>query len=154
MESKNHYLEQVIEETRQTIISFISKEKEKYKNWLKELLLQGLIKMMDSEVVVRCKKSDYELVKSIIEPATEEFIKKVKEEVPKLKTKGFKCKVSIDDLYLPEINSKESGLDSCIGGIYIMSKNKKIICKNTIDERLILAYQETLPQIRKDLFAS
>ena len=40
------------------------KDKGLYKELLKNLLVQGLIKLMEAEVTVQCRKSDVDLVKS------------------------------------------------------------------------------------------
>jgi len=152
MEARNKCVELIMDETKEEIIKLLKNDRDVYKEWLRKLLIQGLIKMMEMEVIIKCRKSDLDLVQAVIEPASDEFGKRLKEEVPRLQGKEIKCKISIDENFLPEYNTKESGLESCIGGIYIMSKTKKIICKNTIDERLSLVYQDALPNIRRELF--
>ena len=39
-----------------------------------------------------------------------------------------------------------------MGGIVLHAKKGRIVCSNTIDERLQLVYQEAIPQIRSMLF--
>lgn len=39
-----------------------------------------------------------------------------------------------------------------MGGILLHAKKGRIVCTNTIDERLQLVYQEAIPQIRSLLF--
>jgi hypothetical protein len=38
------------------------------------------------------------------------------------------------------------------GGVVLASENKLIICSNTLNERLNLCYEETLPELRAILF--
>ena len=41
-----------------------------------------------------------------------------------------------------------------MGGILMHARKGRIVCSNTIDERLQLVYQEAIPQIRSMLFPS
>lgn len=63
--------------------------------------------------MVRCRKSDVELVQSVLEDATKEYSAKLRSEVPKFKDREIRCKVSIDEAnFLPELNLSEPGLQS------------------------------------------
>jgi vacuolar-type H+-ATPase subunit E/Vma4 len=39
-----------------------------------------------------------------------------------------------------------------MGGIQLRANNDRIVCNNTLDERLELCYQQALPEIRGILF--
>ena len=41
--------------------------------------------------------------------------------------------------FLPEFDETE-GADSCMGGIMLHARRGRIVCKNTLDERLQLVY--------------
>ena len=41
---------------------------------------------------------------------------------------------------------------SCVGGVILKDKSKKIICKNTLDLRIEMAFNLLLPEIRKKCF--
>ena len=56
------------------------------------------------------------------------------------------------DKFLDEYNL--GAVNSCMGGIVLHCRKGRIVCANTIDERLQLVYQIALPDIRKDLFPS
>lgn len=62
-------------------------------------------------------------------------------------------KIVLDDKYLPEYDENE-GADSCMGGVVLHAKKGRIVCSNTLDDRLQLVYQEAIPEIRKQLFPS
>ena len=53
--------------------------------------------------------------------------------------------------YLPEYNP-ETPSNSCSGGIKLHARKGRIVCSNTLDDRLELVYQEATPEIRKLLF--
>ena len=46
---------------------------EEYKEFLRKLLIQGLIKLHEQKVSLRCRKSDVGVLKSVIGPACEEY---------------------------------------------------------------------------------
>ncbi len=55
--------------------------KDEYKTLLKDVILQGLIKLMEAEVCLKCRKSDEELVKSVMNDAAKEYKALMKKEV-------------------------------------------------------------------------
>lgn len=109
---------------------------------------------MEAEVQVRCRKSDVVLVKDIIPPAIEEYKAIMKREVKVFKDREVPCVVKIDETrYLPEFDQNEA-TDSCMGGLLLHTRKGRIVCSNTLDERLTLCYQEAIPDIRRLLFPS
>ena len=40
----------------------------------------------------------------------------------------------------------------CFGGVIMTNEDGLIVCKNTLDARLALAYQQLLPSIRSSLY--
>ena len=96
---------------------------------------------MEKEVTVRCRKSDQALVEAAIEPAIEDYYLILRKEVKAFKNKEPPVtKIIIDaNRYLPEYDSKE-GAESCMGGVVLHTRKGRIVCSNTIDERLSLTY--------------
>eukprot|EP01022_Parablepharisma_sp_SALTPOND_P032988 TRINITY_DN879_c0_g1_i1.p2 TRINITY_DN879_c0_g1~~TRINITY_DN879_c0_g1_i1.p2 ORF type:complete len:516 (+),score=67.49 TRINITY_DN879_c0_g1_i1:4189-5736(+) len=108
---------------------------------------------MEVDVVIQCRKSDAELVKELIEETGTEYVTRLKNEVPKLKGRDIKYRLVVDEKsYLPEHNTRESGLPSCLGGVQLRAQRDRIVCNNTLDARLELCYQDALPEIRSILF--
>lgn len=107
---------------------------------------------MEPEVHVRCRKSDEELVKSVMDQACEAYKEIMKREVKLFRDRDVPCKVVFDSSrYLPEYTETE-GVDSCMGGVVLHARKGRIVCSNTIDERMSLCYQEGIPEIRRLLF--
>jgi vacuolar-type H+-ATPase subunit E/Vma4 len=48
--------------------------------------------------------------------------------------------------------NKNSENTKCFGGVMLTSEDGLIVCKNTLDNRIDLAYQQMLPIIRQNLF--
>ncbi len=71
----------------------------------------------------------------------------MKEEVKSLKGRDVPITIVIDELkFLPEFNEKsDNPSDSCLGGILMHSRKGRIVCSNTLDERLTLIQQEAIP---------
>ncbi|KAI0894123.1 ATPase, V1/A1 complex, subunit E [Annulohypoxylon nitens] len=111
-----------------------TKDTAKYKVTLKNLLLEGLYALSESEIQVRARKADYAVVKDAIKDAEEEY----------KKTTGKTTKVTIDEENaLPEGSS---------GGLVIVGGQGKIDINNTFDERLLLLQSSGLPAVRETLF--
>jgi V-type H+-transporting ATPase subunit E len=51
-----------------------------------------------------------------------------------------------------EILAKNDENIKCFGGVILTSEDGLIVCKNTLDSRIDLAYQHMLPSIRANLF--
>lgn len=48
--------------------------------------------------------------------------------------------------------SKSQENNKCFGGVILTNEDGLIVCKNTLDARIELAYQHMLPTIRSSLF--
>lgn len=106
-----------------------------YAKLLEEFVLQGLIKLSDDEVVVRCRAEDLAAVRDVLPSASESYISKT----------GKPVSVTVDeDTFLSE---------KCTGGIALLSAGGRIMVENTFESRLEIAYQQNLPAIRGVLFA-
>eukprot|EP00824_Muranothrix_gubernata_P016840 TRINITY_DN34640_c0_g1_i1.p1 TRINITY_DN34640_c0_g1~~TRINITY_DN34640_c0_g1_i1.p1 ORF type:complete len:260 (-),score=46.02 TRINITY_DN34640_c0_g1_i1:12-755(-) len=155
MSARNKCVNDMVDTTGEQLAAYFQNNKEKYRQVLKQLMVQGLIKLMEVQVGIRCRKSDTEIIESIIPEAAQEYVGLLKKEVPRLAGREIKCKITINtQKYLPEYNEKETGLPSCCGGLELTAKQGKIVCTNTIDARLELCFQEALPDIRRLLFPS
>lgn len=91
---------------------------------------------MEGEVVLKCRKSDLELVKQVSDAAAEDYKALMKREVKYFNDREVPLKIIIEDKrFLAEYNANE-GSDSCMGGIVLHARRGRIVCSNTLDERL------------------
>ena len=69
--------------------------------------------------------------------------------------------IKVDDRYVlteKDLSSntervhKSEEANICFGGVIMTNEDGLIVCKNTLDARLELAYQQMLPTIRKALY--
>ncbi|GAB4834518.1 hypothetical protein Ancab_032774 [Ancistrocladus abbreviatus] len=117
-----------------------------YKHLLKELIVQCLLRLKEPVVLLRCREVDVYLVESILHSAKEEYAAKAHVHPPE---------IIIDSVYLPPAPSHHNAHGpSCSGGVVLASRDGKIVCENSLDARLDVAFRKKLPQIRKQLFGT
>ncbi|GMF66914.1 unnamed protein product [Phytophthora fragariaefolia] len=116
---------------------------DKNKVLLRELIVQGLIKLFESDVVVAVRAKDVRLAEAVLKEATDKYIAIVKKEA---NIDVSKVKVTLNkvaDGMLP---------DTKAGGVVLYAKQGKIVCDNTLDTRLDQIYYDLKPTVRKMLF--
>ncbi|CAI8616809.1 unnamed protein product [Vicia faba] len=126
----------------------ISSDKKVYRKLVKEIIVQGLLRMKEPSLLLRCRETDSKLVESLLEEAKKEYSEKAKVESPK---------ITLDDrVYLPP-HPKNTAVEShepfCSGGVVLASQDGKIVLESTLDARLDVIFRQKLPEIRKRLLA-
>lgn len=106
-----------------------------YKQLLSSLITQGLVMLLEEDVVVQCRQADKSKAEASFKTAEDEF-KKI--------TGGKKnCKLTLDSTFLPA---------DCLGGVVLSCQGGTITIDNTIDARLMLVLEQDKPAIRSILF--
>ncbi|KAI9641823.1 V-ATPase V1 sector subunit E [Ciborinia camelliae] len=111
-----------------------TKDKGKYTEILKNLLLEGMYALNEEKLQVRGRKQDYEVIKKAIEEAQKEYKEKMKKEV------------------VASIDEKNPLPEESAGGLSIIGGGGKIDINNTFEERLKLLQDNALPSVRTTLF--
>jgi len=125
------------------------KANSKLKPFITDLIVQGLLMLLEEDVQVRCRACDDAVVQSCLEAASKEYAKIVKAETGAIK----ECKLSLDKtVKLPPPPSDNPG-PSCLGGVVLACQQGSITIDNTVDSRLNLVLDQAKPTIRKLLFA-
>ena len=103
------------------------------------------------------RKSDLALVKEIIPEAISKYRDIMLKEVLVLKGKKkdeVVCRVTVDESsFLPEWNEKDPE-NSCLGGFMMFARKNRIVCSQTLDDRMSLVFAQAIPMIRVTLFPS
>ncbi|XP_074590146.1 V-type proton ATPase subunit E-like [Curcuma longa] len=124
----------------------VSNTRMTYGKLLKDLIVQSLQRLKEPAVLLRCRKDDVELVESVLNLAKKEYADKANVPPPNI--------VVDKNTFLPPSPSHENDHDSyCSGGVVLASRDGKIVCENTLDARLDVAFRKKLPEIRKHLFS-
>eukprot|EP00440_Ansanella_granifera_P035312 gb/GFBE01038298.1/.p1 GENE.gb/GFBE01038298.1/~~gb/GFBE01038298.1/.p1 ORF type:complete len:234 (+),score=101.00 gb/GFBE01038298.1/:1-702(+) len=119
------------------------------KRFITQLLVQGLLMLLENEVVVRCRQSDIALVNGCLKEASEQYTRLIKKETGANKA----CALSIDSkTFLPAAPVPGKDGPSCLGGVVLFCQGGKISVDNTIDMRLQLVMDQAKPAIRGLLF--
>merc|ERR1712070_294457 len=119
----------VSDDVRQRMVVEMQNQ-EQSRQFITKLIVQGLLMLLENEVVIRCRDVDKNLVKACLAAADAEYSKIIKQETGATKT----CKCTLDEsTYLPP---------SCLGGVMLFCQNGKISIDNTIDVRLQLVMEQ------------
>jgi len=126
-------------------------DKKKYQEVLKQLIIQGLVKINESNVQILCRECDVPLVKSAMIEASPGYIKLIKEATGATAT----CNLTLnpDGQCLPP-PPDGSGAKSCAGGVKLLAHGGRLILDNTLDSRIEIAYEQLMPSIRSILFST
>lgn len=145
LQARENAVHELIHDAHQSLTGF-AKDQQKYKTLLTDLLVQAFAKLSEPTVIVKVREADQGLAKEAIEEARRKFKDAFGKDGPtaNLDTKNF----------LPPAGDGKEGEEenSCAGGVVVASGDGKIVCSNTIDERLKIAYAQNLPMIRGTFF--
>lgn len=125
----------------------ISKNPTTYKKLLTDLIVQGMKKLGEKTAVVKCRQVDLMTVREVLDTARKNYTAMFGEEAPTL---------TLDQKYFlsPPPGEAGSEANSCCGGVVLTSADGRIVCSNTLDDRVKIAYQANLPEIRTKLFGA
>lgn len=122
----------------------VSKNPAAYKKLLTDLLVQAMRKLNEKNATMKVRQVDLMLAKEVLEPARKSYTALFQEEAPVL---------TLDQSsFLPPPPTANEELDSCNGGLTLASTDGRILCSNTVDDRIQIAYHANLPDIRARLF--
>jgi len=115
-----------------------------YEALVTQLLTQGLCKIGESDVTVVCRKEDIALIQKVLPDALTEA--RTRTENPKLQA------TLTDKFNLSPARTATNKTDACCGGALLSARGGKILCNQTLDARLTIAFKKQLPAIREALF--
>jgi len=121
----------------------LSKPGKEYQELLKLLIVQGLLKMSERKLLIRIRPEDEKLVEGVLKDAIADYKAR----------SGRDVDATIDKKhYLPSGPSASNTGLTCSGGVLLTADDDKIICDNTLDQRLSLAFDAKIPDIRTTIF--
>ena len=120
----------------------VAKGQQNYPQLIQKLIVQGLVKIEENDVVIYCREQDMATVTKVLPLAVKEYVDLMKRE----STVTLSPNVVVN-----QTASLHLGEDS-YGGILLTALDGKIKCDNTMSSRLGLVYEELLPSLRSILF--
>nr|XP_012329154.1 V-type proton ATPase subunit E 2 [Aotus nancymaae] len=117
-------------------LSRIVEDPEVYQGLLDKLVLQGLLRLLEPVMIVRCRPQDLLLVEAAVQKAIPEYMTISQKHV----------EVQIDREAYLAVNTA--------GGVEVYSGNQRIKVSNTLESRLALSAKQKMPEIRMALFGA
>ncbi|KAK9829507.1 hypothetical protein WJX72_006258 [[Myrmecia] bisecta] len=145
LQARENAVQTIVKEAHHTLTG-ISNDKKQYKALLADLLAQAVYKLSEPSALLKLREADLPLADDAISSARQKYKQVFGSEAPG---------VSVDKQSFLPPGPKAGDSDefaSCCGGVSVASGDGKIICANTLDERLRIAYEQNLPAIRATLF--
>lgn len=131
--ARQELLDSIFAEAKQKLADG-TKDKAKYQKALTGLLLEGFYSLNESELEVRSRKQDNDVVKKAIEEAAKEYKKEVGNDIT------------------AKIDESDPLPDTSAGGVVIIGGKGKIDIDNTFEARLKLLEESAAPAVREALF--
>lgn len=144
-------MQQVVKEARARVREAAT-DKSRYPALLQALLVQALARLEEppeGTAAVRCRASDAALVEAALEPARRAYASAVGREAPQL---SLDAGNPLPPAAAPGLEDDSPEGTTCAGGLSVASTGGRVVCSNTLDARVRLAYEALLPAIRAELF--
>lgn len=128
LKARGEHIRNLLDDARHSLLD-VAKDQTRYKDLLAKLVEQALYRIMEKDVVVKCRQEDLPLVKEVLNGAVQSYIKH----------SGDHCNARLDeqDFLNP---------DTC-GGVEVCAYNGKIKVSNTLANRLEMVNHQLLPEI-------
>lgn len=128
LRARGEHIKNLLDDAKKHLVD-VTKDQVKYKDLLGKLIEQALYRIMESEVVVRCREEDVELVRSVLDGAVQSYRDK----------SGEKCNAKLEE--------QDFLHPSTCGGVEVSAFNGKIKVTNTLANRLEMVNRQLLPEI-------
>jgi len=128
MQERYKFIEQLKEELKQKLKNVMSNETQA-RNITQALIVQGMLRMMERNVMIEGTEGQKGLLKQIIPNCQNQFAEIMKRETGK----DTQVSLGISDYSL------ENKQKNIIGGIFLRSQDGLIVCENSLDARVDLA---------------
>ncbi|KAL7715954.1 Vacuolar ATP synthase subunit E [Entamoeba marina] len=129
LKEEDKFIQQLLGEVKAKLVE--ETKKGSYEQLLVKLIVEGVKKVDDNDVTIRCLEADLNYVKKAVETAKKEL---------------SGVKITLDEVFYLE--------DKAIGGVAISSLGDHIVCNNTLERRANAALTASLPKIRSIVFPS
>ena len=149
MVARDQMVQKVKVQTKERLASQATRDPNAYAGMLLKLIVQGLIKLNESRVEVQCREMDAKLVQGVADKAARQYEQMILDACKE----RVKVEVVLSQKPLPG-PANGSGAPSCSGGVKLLARGGRIVCDNTLDSRLNIAFEDLMPVVRKMLFSA
>jgi V-type H+-transporting ATPase subunit E len=144
-------MQEVVREARALVRERV-KDGSRYAPLLQALLAQALCRLEEPEggtALVRCRAADADAVKAALEPARKAYAAATGASAPALVIDSAS---PLPPAAAPGLEDDSPEGTTCAGGVSVASTGGRVVCCNTLDARVRIAYEALLPSIRSALF--
>ncbi|EGC39830.1 vacuolar H+-ATPase E subunit [Dictyostelium purpureum] len=139
---RDECLREIIKEAQKKLAT-VSDDKGSYQTILKGLIIQGLHKLNEAKIVVVGRKEDVPLLEKASSEAAAEYKSSTHKSIEVIVDK---------ERFLPQGPKPDYNGPACSGGVILSALEGRIICKNTLDARLEICFEQLTPVIRTLLY--
>lgn len=93
MNSKKVHVDNIMKETLKRLKAFANPENPKYQKLLKDLIIESMVKMLETECYIQLRKSDIAVVNRMVKDCETTFESFMKKETGR----EYKCKINIEE---------------------------------------------------------
>jgi V-type H+-transporting ATPase subunit E len=133
LKDREDHVNSVFDEAKSRLKT-LTQDREQYKKLICALIAQGLLQLIESNVLLRCRQADVALLDDILDSATKLYKQKTGKDV--------NLKVDQEN-FLPASNC---------GGVELVAQKGRIRISNTLESRLDMIAKQKIPEIRTTLF--
>jgi len=133
LKAREDHVATVLEEGKRRLGDII-KDSAKYKRILHNLIAQGLLQLLEHNVLIRCRQADLPLVEDVLPAVKTQYTEKTGKEI---------------NLKLDQETFLSANL---CGGVDLLSQKGRIKVSNTLESRLEMIARQMIPEIRTSLF--
>ena len=148
LQAREDAVQRLLKDAQRTLQS-LSLNTTEYADLMLELMVQGMYKLGESSILVRCREIDTSLVETLLPKAGQLYTTKYGGDAVPVLTLDTANPLPPP----PKGVGEQMEYTYCSGGVVITSADGSIECSNTLDDRLRIAYMSNLPAIRKVLFS-
>lgn len=143
MKCRDDQLVLLRDETKARIISDLNAESDGYKEVCKNLIIQGMIRLLEENVVLKVREGEQDMVADLLEECQDQYAQHMLDNTGR----EYATKLTImQDKFL----NKEEGSE--FGGVMLYAHRGRIVVANTLLDRMNLVFEVALPDIRAMLF--
>lgn len=128
LKARGEHIRNLLDDARKNLLA-VTSDRPRYKDLMAKLIEQALYRLLESDVAIKCRKEDLEVVKEVLDGAVQSYSQH----------SGQKCQAKLDEQkFLPP--------EAC-GGVEVSAFNGKIKVSNTLANRLEMVNHHLLPEI-------
>jgi vacuolar-type H+-ATPase subunit E/Vma4 len=116
-----------------------------------------MIKLIEKNIEIRVREDDKDIADELLSECEADYSRIMEEQTNRVGE--YECKLSVIDGNSNWMGGRanhwltESDNGLC-GGVILYAHNRKIVCNNTLEDRLNLCFEQELPTIRSMLFTA